>query len=667
MNIQKVIRSIFFALFFLAPLVMSSVTSEIFEFNKIVLIYFCTVLISSLYLIDIVWNKRSIQKSHIFSFVLLFVLSQVFSTIFSIDRHTSLYGYYGRFNGGLVSIFSYVVLLFVFVQVFTQKHLITFLKISMASTVVVMLWGLSSKMGADFSCLLFAGELTTKCWTEQFQPQVRMFSTLGQPNWLGAYLAIQVFIGLFFVFKNLIGKNNEKFAFTIQYVKNLVSQWNIKATMYAIFVFFTVLCIVFTGSRSSLLAVVVSGAFCLYVLLWKNLKQFSKFFMGGILVIIFGISVYLSTIDLSSIKQTNVTESFDIRKVVWKGAVDLGMQYPFLGTGVETFAYSYYFTRPIQHNLTSEWDFLYNKAHNEFLNYFATTGFIGLFAYLAMIISVMWIMIQKVHTAEKTEDVFFYLAMIGAYMTIHVTNFFGFSTTTVQLFFYIIPACIISWNITSLLKPVGVRNASIRYLGVLSLLLSCLYLLIQVLNFYTADRLYAEANKQLGVDYQHAISLLDQAIELHYEHVYEDKLSTVLASLAYIVNTQEETGQEQLITQLMQLSANYNEKTLLLSSKNILYWKTKAKNEYLYYEITRDKKYINEAIKSLDSAQKLAPTDPKLIQSQALFYSTLATATTESSQQKQYKAKALELMDKAIMLKPGFDEAIEMRKQLLTQ
>jgi putative inorganic carbon (hco3(-)) transporter len=60
-----------------------------------------------------------------------------------------------------------------------------------------------------------------------------------------------------------------------------------------------------------------------------------------------------------------------------KGAWELTKKYPLFGSGVETFAYSYYNVRPVEHNLVTEWDFLYNKAHNEFLNYAATTGFVG--------------------------------------------------------------------------------------------------------------------------------------------------------------------------------------------------------------------------------------------------------------------------------------------------
>jgi len=79
------------------------------------------------------------------------------------------------------------------------------------------------------------------------------------------------------------------------------------------------------------------------------------------------------------------SDSMDIRKVVWQGAIELGQRYPLFGPGVETFAYTYYWVRPAAHNLLSEWDFLYNKAHNEYLNFLATTGFFGLFSYLLLI------------------------------------------------------------------------------------------------------------------------------------------------------------------------------------------------------------------------------------------------------------------------------------------
>jgi O-antigen ligase len=77
------------------------------------------------------------------------------------------------------------------------------------------------------------------------------------------------------------------------------------------------------------------------------------------------------------------SDSGKIRLIVWQGAIEAFKQNPLTGSGVETFAFAYYKVKPLAHNLTSEWDYLYNKAHNEYLNYLATTGIFGLGTYLA--------------------------------------------------------------------------------------------------------------------------------------------------------------------------------------------------------------------------------------------------------------------------------------------
>ena len=80
------------------------------------------------------------------------------------------------------------------------------------------------------------------------------------------------------------------------------------------------------------------------------------------------------------------TESSTIRKFVWLGALEVFRHYPILGTGPETFAFSYPMFKPVGHNLTSEWDFIYNKAHNEFLNILANVGLLGFLSYISIII-----------------------------------------------------------------------------------------------------------------------------------------------------------------------------------------------------------------------------------------------------------------------------------------
>lgn len=649
-------RILYYALFFFAPLIMTSVTSELFEFNKMILIYIITTLILFVWILKMIRNRNSILKKSGFDIpLLLFTASQIVSTIFSIDRHTSFYGYYGRFNGGLLSIIAYVLLYFAFTS--NPIPIKKLLKVSLVSSFLVILWGLPGKFGYDLSCYVFMGQLNNACWTDQFHPSERMFSTLGQPNWLGAYLAINFFIGIYFLLKSIfIGK----------------SSLPTKLLLYG-YLFLNFSSVLFTRSRSALVSV-VAGLTLLFLFHLKKTK--SLILLAGIIVIsvlLFrtGIPKIDQYLDLSFLRSNKVlpktaaippqqpgnkiqiSESFDIRRIVWKGAVDLANKYPLFGTGVETFAYAYYFVRPVAHNLTSEWDYLYNRAHNEYLNYAATTGYIGLAAYLFMISSFIFFAIRAIRSAGKDkESVFLYTCLLFSYISILITNFFGFSTTTVNLFFYLIPAILISSkkNTKETKDVKSISGAQWMYIGISGVI--TVFALIFFINYFLADVTYAKADAYSRTgDYQTSANLLMQASKLKYEHVYEDKLSYVLANLAVVASYQK---QQQLSQQIADLAEGYNKKSLQASPKNVLYWKTRAKNEYLFYQISLDRKKIEDGIGTLMMAQGLSPTDPKIPYSLAIFYSLLDD-----------KNKSLQEIENSIKLKPDYRDAYFLKGQLL--
>ncbi|MBI4991227.1 O-antigen ligase family protein, partial [Candidatus Gottesmanbacteria bacterium] len=148
----------------------------------------------------------------------------------------------------------------------------------------------------------------------------------------------------------------------------------------------------------------------------------------------------------SSIIDVGITESGKIREIVWKGAIEVFRHFPLTGSGVETFAFAYYKYRPAEHNMTSEWDFLYNKAHNEYLNYAATTGIFGLGSYLLIIIVFIWWNIKRLKVQNHLDfgfDLNLWILTFGlsaGWLSILITNFFGFSVVVIQLFFFLIPA-----------------------------------------------------------------------------------------------------------------------------------------------------------------------------------------------------------------------------------
>jgi putative inorganic carbon (HCO3(-)) transporter len=181
-TLNKIIELSFYSLFFFVPLIFFGNTSELFEFNKMWLAFDLTIVIVTTWIIKMILQRRiSVQKTPLDIPILLFLASQCISSIFSLDPHVSWWGYYSRFNGGLFSTISYVLLYYAFVSNLRMKSVLRILSISLASGIIVALWAFPGHFGYDPTCFLFRGTLDTSCWTDAFKPTIRTFSTLGQP------------------------------------------------------------------------------------------------------------------------------------------------------------------------------------------------------------------------------------------------------------------------------------------------------------------------------------------------------------------------------------------------------------------------------------------------------------------------------------------------------
>ncbi len=680
--ISRIIRYIYYLLFLLTPLIFSPTTSELFEFNKMLFIYTVAATISFLWIVRMVIAKRVIFKTTPIDIPIgLYVAGLIASTIFSIDRHTSIFGYYGRFNGGLLSIIAYLVLYWGFVSNVGRKYVERILQVSIISSLIVILWGFPGHFGADMTCFVFApqGGFSNSCWTAQFQPSIRMFSTLGQPNWLGAYLAIHFFIALYFYLKS-IHVESAKESILVSIKKNLSSKTTLFYFTYLIFNFVGLL---FTRSRSAALASAISLlGFIGYYLLTKRGKAQSilRSFLPLIAVFFIAILIFKTGIEpidkyislrkavskptavvVETFADSDITGSGKIREIVWSGALELGRRYPLFGTGLETFAYSYYGVRPVAHNLTSEWDFLYNKAHNEYLNFLATTGFVGLGMYILMIVAVIYLFVR---TIKKHHDSgLFGISLLAAYTTILITNFFGFSTTTINIFFFLIPAFIVVFSakesdiVSDHSEHMSLTSWALIVLSGFVLLLTYSYLY----SYYVADTKYALSKQyaQAG-DSKTEAGLLQQALRLRREHVYEDKLSFALANLAYVYQ-----GDKKGARALVALSQRYNALSLLGSPKNVLYFKTRAKNYYLYYQLDSNPQDIQLGIDALGEAKRLSPTDPKIPYSASIFYSLMADAAKDQGKKKEFRDLSLAQIGESIALKPNYSDAYLIKAQLL--
>src|SRR3989344_31341 len=195
---QRIITWGFYILFFVTPLFFLPFNNELFEYNKMMLVYVLTSIITVIWLIKMV-NLQSFifNRTPLDIPIILFLLSQILSTVLSIDQHTSIFGYYSRSNGGLLSIISYILLYYALISNFTKEQVLKFLKVAVLGGVAVSLYAIPEHFGLSPSCVILTQTLTADCWVQDVQ--ARVFATLGQPNWLAAYLGMLIFPSLYFV------------------------------------------------------------------------------------------------------------------------------------------------------------------------------------------------------------------------------------------------------------------------------------------------------------------------------------------------------------------------------------------------------------------------------------------------------------------------------------
>jgi putative inorganic carbon (hco3(-)) transporter len=707
------IKITFILLFILIPIVFTSINSELFEFNKMILTYLLTIIILFLWITRMIIEKRIIFKRSFLEMPLfIFYLSQALSTLFSHDLYMSLFGYYSRFNQGLLSLTAYLILYFAFVsnikisvhpseipaspagKRINQNGYINKLIIAiLLSSLIVATYGILQHFGIDYYH-----------WVQDVK--TRVFSTLGQPNWLGAYLAIILMIafGVYFsILENLSTvANNLKFK-----SQNIKSQFKIQnqdnnltiqqparnafcianaggfnngnflnflkiyiLPLIIIAIFYT--CLLFTRSRSAftafhicfgiftILSIGVSAVeplrsiikkifFTMYLLFFLLINIFNIFptpieKLNGLTIpnLINKISSTINTkpqeqkkgaspSQFSSENGEGGTESFAIRKIVWQGAWNTFLAHPIVGYGTETFALAYYRYKPLEQNLVSEWDFLYNKAHNEYLNYLATSGIIGFGSYIFLIIIFTIYCLREI---IKRKNIIV-LSLFLAWATILITNLLGFSVVIISLYFYLIPAIIIIINQTpqqnndeDLTKkqennqqcnnlPANATHQALQagvtmkqWLSIYILLFTTYYVLRTTYSWWLADTHYKKALETSSYEeFQKAIKLSP------FHPAYHNELAMTLSELP---TTLTEKTDKKILLNIAEESIKENDIAISISPDNPLFWNYRA---LIFHNLNfLNKEYAKEAIIAILKAKNLAPNDPKITYFAGIYY-----------------------------------------------
>jgi O-antigen ligase len=397
-------------LVFFTPLIF---TTFGFEFAKTYFLYVVGSAIILLFLVKKILKGEKIKMPNVF--VTWFAVAYIISTVFSTHLYTSIWGYYTRFNGGLISVLILYGIFVVLINEITNYDIRKLVEIAAIAVVPISVYAILQHFGFDITV-----------W--ETDPKVRATSTFGQPNWLAAYIAM--------LMPTILAKTLDtetRFNQKIDYV------WA------AIFV------LAFTGlwfaySISGLLGLVV-GIILFLILNGERITAHSEVVVFLILlcgaIAYFNLGIFEKRVkdvlkDVTKIyqnstkvraqdenQQTQLSDSGLIRSGIWTGTLDLYLSSPknmSIGIGPETFPYEFQKFRPKELNYTSEWDIIINKPHNYFLEILVSLGIFGVLPYTFLVL-----------TSLTKKDKHFAPGLAALY----VTNIFGWPTAATALLFWV--------------------------------------------------------------------------------------------------------------------------------------------------------------------------------------------------------------------------------------
>jgi len=635
--LQKIIKSSIYLLVFLLPVFWLPFTFEVFEFNKEYLLFFVAIIGLFAWFAKMVFFDKEVKfkKIPINILVLFFLFVAVLSAIFSVDKTSSLFGFYGRFSNGLIPLLSFVVFYLLLVNNISseskekEQDLVSqggIINLFLASTFLAVLtcyfsiFGLWSKISI-FTTQVFNFRLPSFMLMPTFNP------VSGSLEGLAIFLAVIVVL--------LTG-----LLITIE-----ISQKNkLSLFFYSLLLLASLGLLAIIGFKAVwVILLFVLALLLVFVLLKRVFKgDINKLILPIILIIISVFFIFTNFSNnryFSSLPQEQILSQGVSWQTNFKAAVE-NVKSGFLGSGIGTYHYDFSKFRPLQFNQTPLWQIRYDRPASYISEILGTMGFLGLLSYLAIIgvfLLVVFLILSKSGVKKQLPLLMTFLALI-------VSQFVYYQNITLAFSFWLFLALSVS---SFQGQKSEEKTFSFKETPEISLIFNIFLMVIGLAiiacfwfakNFYYADVLFARfANLQQ----------IEKAVDLN---PYSVQYRIMLAKI-YL--------QDGLDESLKPASQQDQKKILDLASKaidNAMIATELSPNSVAAYEslgmVYRDVSTLavgalDWGIKTFGKAAQLEPTNPVLLTELGKLYAI-----------KNDNQKAREMFEKAIELMPSYKDAL---------
>ena len=420
---NQIIKYLLYFLVFFLPIFILPFSTEIYEFNKSLLLFSVSSFTFLIWIVKMVAVDRKIEiaKTPLNTPIVAFVIILSISTIFSVDKVSSILGFYGRFSDSLTVYLSLAMLYFVLVNCVTtsyssrskqlakeemsehlayqdsKKIINNILKAFLMSSFIVVFVSLLYSFGFKF--IPFS------------EAQFKSFNLVGGSlNILGIYIFSVILIALYYrgTTSSIIHKHSMSILIILSFVLlaiiDFISVWiiifvSLVAALALIFAIGSTnrFAMSFAGIRASLLIILLSVVFIASSLSFINKDADSNLSSSAISAFI------RNRLAHSQNSHTPINERF-IREIVLDKSTaafvaveslrkDLG--FGIIGSGPGTYLYNFSKFKPAEFNNNTFWRLRFDKAGSEILEKVSTLGILGVLSYLLIAISTISMFIFK--------------------------------------------------------------------------------------------------------------------------------------------------------------------------------------------------------------------------------------------------------------------------------
>lgn len=353
--------------------------------------------------------RRACQETPVIkkltSLVLLFCAGIVNATIFSDSYYISIFGDTLRKNG-LLSYFSLAAIMLASAIFIRMNNVQMLFKVTLFIAGITVFYAFLQTTGNDFVE-----------WSNPYNPVI---TTVGNPNFAAALMAVMGAL----IFSTVWNPT-----FTLQFRLG-----------GAVLCFLLLIAIYRSNARQGLLSYAIGIGTFLIILLWMKNRWLG--ISSLLIALVISFFAILGLLQIGPLEKFLYKDSVTIRGYYWKTGIEMFQSNPLTGVGMDRYGSYFKQYRESKYSLNHGFEITSTNAHNTFIQFFATGGFLLGLAYLIL----NFYILKQTLTAlkvSKGENRLVIAGVFSGWITFHAQSLVSIDNLGISIWVWVLGGSLI--------------------------------------------------------------------------------------------------------------------------------------------------------------------------------------------------------------------------------